>query len=175
MDKREEGPVEILCKEIDYRFDRRMETPAMLVAFVRVLVSKIATMRHMQERLTKLTGKAPSAGSADLLKRVEAMLACDPAVMIPACVVLHNLCDELNPDEAYPTDHLIDMLSSCVSAVRFGLEMPCRSRHAASAAKHVWKHVYGVTLFDNFTPAWENEWVRAQLQDALLLQIQTNN
>lgn len=173
MEKREEGPIEILCKEIGYRFDTRMEAPAVLVAFVRVLVGQVATMRRMADSLTKFTGNAPSTDSATVLSRVEDMLAGDPRSMIPVCAELHHLCHELNPDEAYPTDHLIDMLSSCVSAIRFGLECPCRSRHAASAAQHIWKHVYGVSLFDNFTPNWEKDWIRAQLQDAILSLVPT--
>lgn len=163
--------IEILCKEVGYRFDKRMETPAMLVAFVRVLVQHVSQMREMEGRLTKFTGKTPSPDSADALSRVQEMLDGPLELMIPTCASLHDLCHKLNPEDAYPTDHLIDMLSSCVSAIRFGLGIPCHSRHAASAAQHIWKHLYGVHLFDSFTPAWEKDWICAQLQDAILSQL----
>jgi len=140
-----------------------------------VLVSKVADMRRMQESLTKITGfigKPPSDNSGIVLRRVEEMLAANPTVIVSLCPDLHHLCNEMNPEDAYPTDHLIDMLSSCVSAIRFGLEKPCHSRHAASAAQHIWKHVYGVSLFDSFTPNWEKDWIRAQLQSALLAELE---
>lgn len=47
-------------------------------------------------------------------------------------------------------------------------ESPCASRHAASAAQHVWKRVYGVSRFDSETPAWEKAWARTKLQSAIL-------
>lgn len=168
--KRPQGPVEILCKEIGYPFDKRLEKPDVLVAFVRVLVSHVAQMRALQEQIKDVTGKAPSAGSAEVLARTLDMLAAnDPETLIPKAAAVHELSDELNPDEAYPTDHLIDMLSSCASAIRFGLEVPCHSRHAAEAANHVWKRLYGVSLFDSFTPAWEKDWACAQFRAAVAL------
>jgi hypothetical protein len=88
--------------------------------------------------------------------------------MIASAALVHNLCHELNPEDAYPTNHTIDMLSSCASAIRFGLEKPCRSRHAADAAGHIWKQRYGLRLFDSFTPAWQKDWTRVQLQEAIL-------
>lgn len=70
------------------------------------------------------------------------------------------------PDDG-PCDHLLDMLSSCASAIRFGLEKPCTSRYAAAAANHIWSHLYGVHLFDQFTDEWQKDWARAQLQAAI--------
>ncbi len=92
----------------------------------------------------------------------------DHDAMICRAAEAHAFIREVAPEDAYPCDHLIDMLSSCVSAIRFGLEKPCHSRHAAKAANHIWKHKYGVKLFDNFTPAWQKDWSRAMLQEAIL-------
>jgi hypothetical protein len=173
--EREKGPVEILCKEIDFRFDRRMETNAILVSFVSVLVSEVADIRGMQERICGIAGvleKEPSRDSGEVLRRVQALLSLGDVAqtaqtLIDGAAEVHNFIHEVAPEDAYPCDHLIDMLSSCVSALRFGLEMPCHSRHAAEAANHIWKHKYGVRLFDSFTPAWQKDWARAQLQEAI--------
>lgn len=166
MKKREKGPVEILCKEIGFRFDRRMERQDLFVSFVSVLVSQVAGMREMQMHIsTVVGGKLPSQASEDILRRVEIMLASDDP--LSETEELHSFADEVSPDDAHSCDHLIDMLNSCVSAIRFGLETPCRSRHAAEAASHIWGKLYGISLFDEFTPKWEGEWARAQFQEAM--------
>lgn len=169
--ERLKGPVEILCQEIGARFERRMDQDAILVSFVSVLVNEIEEMRDLRERLSSIEGistPAPSSDSAVVLEAAKIMLAApDTKTRIIAAEEVHNLTHRLNPDEG-PCDHLIDMLSSCASAVRFGLEWPCRSRHAASAADHIWKHVYGISRFDEFTSNWRNDWARAQLQTAIL-------
>lgn len=175
MNERKQGPVEILCKEIGFRFRRDMETQDVLVSFVSVLVGQIAHMRDQQERITEIPGVVaashpkPSNDSGEVLQHVEAMLLVpgNQERMVAEAGRIHDLIHKLAPDDAYPCDHLIDMLSSCVSAIRFGLELPCMSRHAASAASHIWRHLYGVTMFDEFTPNWEKDWARAQLQDAI--------
>jgi hypothetical protein len=137
---------------------------------VRVLVSEIDEMRTLVGAIALLTGKPPSEASGIVLERVRALLDCRSLVERDRlCAELHRFIDEVNPDEAYPTDHLIDMLNSCVSAVRFGLEIPCRSRHAASAAGHVWEQRYGVTCQDAHTGRWKKDWARAKFQDALVL------
>ncbi|WP_088256985.1 hypothetical protein [Fimbriiglobus ruber] len=168
------GPIEILCKEIGFRFDKRLETVEMLVAFVSVLVSQVAQMRHIREQIAGvLVDGGPSADSGRVLKRVEHMLTTTkPALLIRRAESIHRLIHQVAPDDAYPCDHLIDMLSSCVSAIRFGLEKPCHSRHAAEAASHIWKHVYGIRQFDSFTSGWEKEWARAQFHDAMISQLQ---
>jgi hypothetical protein len=164
----EKGPVRILCDEIGFRFDRRLERPDLLVAFVRELVAEVADMREMSARIAHLTGKSPSEASGEVLALAEHMLGAHGRSSLLSCAAaVHDASHRLNPDDAYPTDHLIDMLSSCASAVRFGLESPCASRHAAAAAQRVWKQIYGVGRFDSHTPAWENEWARAKLQDAI--------
>lgn len=168
----DKGPIRILCDEIGWRFDKRLERVDVLVAFVGQLVDEIETKREITDRCAGFTGKPVSEGSGQAIKAARHMLAGQGvAELIGRSKALHALCDELNPEEPYPThptDHLIDMLSGCASAIRFGLETPCRSRHAASAAGHVWKQVYGVSLFDSRTPEWENSWARSIFQDALV-------
>lgn len=116
--------------------------------------------------------KAPSSDSAEVLRRIQELfllggVAQTSQTLIDGAAEVHSFIHDVAPEDAYPCDHLIDMLSSCVSAVRFGLEKPCHSRHAAEAANHVWKHKYGVRLFDSFTSAWETDWARAMLQEAI--------
>lgn len=165
----EKGVVRKLCDEIGFSWDERLERVDVLVAFVSQLVGEIDFSRAMQERIGSMGGKAPSEGSAEALAAAKEMLAgTDRAELIERAASLHDACDRLNPEDAYPTDHLIDMLSSCASAIRFGLELPCMSRHAAAACSHVWKQVYGVSRFDSCTPAWEHDWARRKLTEALI-------
>lgn len=163
------GAVEILCKEIEYPFDPRLERTDLLVAFVAELVGVVRDGREVEAAIVKMTGRPPSEGSGEVLKLAEAMLSAQNTEdMIEAAAGVHEACRRLNPEGAYPTDHLIDMLQSCASALRFGLEQPCRSRHAADAANHVWKRTYGVGRFDKHTPPWSKAWARTKLHDALL-------
>lgn len=168
------GAVEILCKEIGFRYQSGMETPAMLRAFVCVLVDDINQMLCLGQFMARHGAAAPSAEAEDTFTRVRAMLEhTDPAELVLTAANVHDVIYIVNPDEKYPTDHLIDMLSGCVSAVRFGLEMPCHSRHAAAAAKHIWKKMYGVALHDRLSNEWSNDYARSVLERALLLQIST--
>jgi hypothetical protein len=163
------GPIRILCDEIGYPWDQRIERPDVLVAFVRSLVAEIAEHRDMAARIGHLTGKPPSEGSLTVLALAEGMLSVEGAsALTGGAILVHEACDRLNPDDAYPTDHIIDMLSACASAIRFGLKTPCHSRHAADAAQEVWKQLYGVNRFDNHTPAWSKDWARSCLQNAIL-------
>lgn len=163
----EKGPVRILCDEIEFPFERRLETVPILVAFVARLVHEVASGRAFEERISHLTGKPPSAASAEAVRLAEAMLTgATPEEIIAGAKKVHDFGRVRNPDEG-PSDHTLDMLSSCASALRFGLEQPCVSRHAASAAGHIWRRKYGVTLHDDLTPHWEKHWARVQLQNAI--------
>ncbi len=168
------GSVETLCREIEFPFKRGMETPLIIVAFTRQLVLEIADMRSQEQAINGILRQqqlGPSTGSGELLDRVLDMLNCgNVESMVEQCAELHHLAHELNPEDAYPTDHLIDMLSSCVSAIRFGCDPKdaLSSRHAADAAQHVWKYRYGVKLFDRLTPRWEKDWSRHMLTEALV-------
>jgi hypothetical protein len=165
---RRKGAVEMLCEEIKFSFDRRMENWRVHIAFVGELLAEIELQRSIQCHAANMGGPPPSDGSARAIRAAKAMLAApSPGEAISRAAWVHELCRKLNPDDAYPTDHFIDMVSSCASAVRFGLESPCRSRHAASAASHVWRQAYGISRFDSFTPAWERDWIRAKLCGAL--------
>lgn len=172
--ERKRGSVEILCREIGFQFSPGMESPRLLVAFVRTLVLEVAEMRDMGEQIKGiLRPDGPSDGSGELLDKTLDMLnSGDIAAMVEQCGDLHDLAHRLNPEDAYPTDHLIDMLSSCISGIRFGCE-PERwgvgSRHAAAAAQHIWGRKYGVRLFDRHTPRWQSDWALHKLQEALVM------
>lgn len=166
---REIGPVETLCKEIGFRFDSRMERTEIFVSFVSVLVETIAERMGWNTSLAEVIKfGGPTDGAIELLDRVRRMLAAHPNDMIALAALAHDYVHEFCPEDANPTDHDCDMLSSCISAIRFGLEKPCRSRHAASAAEHIWRKRYGVTLADRFTSGWQEDWARAQMQEAIL-------
>src|ERR1700676_1019563 len=112
--EREKGPVEILCKEIEWRgwFDPRMETDAVLVSFVGVLVGRVAEIRERQVSTAFVSNKPPSADSVSALVKVGVLLTLgDREKMISYAAEVHNFIHEVAPDEAYPCDHLIDMLS----------------------------------------------------------------
>lgn len=168
---RERGPVEILCEEIGFQYSKDLERTDLFVAFVRVLVGHVERQRWLAEQIAPFsTNKnGPSPESAEALRLVREMLASnDPDSLIEKAAACHNYIHTVAPDDMYPCDHIIDQLSSCVSAIRFGLEKPCRSRHAAEAASHVWKCTYGITLFDEHSGAWEDEWACHQMQRAIL-------
>ena len=165
------GPIDILCKEIGYRFRPRMETPIMLRAFVTQLVSDIEDIRHHQRFMASHGGKPPSSAADEVFNRVALMLGqSDIDGLIRLAEEAHDYIHTVHSEEG-PCDHLIDMLSSCVSAIRFGLERPCHSRHAASAAKHIWRLRYGITLEDTLTIEWSNAYCRDVLERAMLQRI----
>jgi hypothetical protein len=169
----ERGPVRILCDEIGFPFDRRLEREDLFIAFVAQLVEEIGESRYLAERIGPYTGKPPSEASAGVLDVARAMVSRDlglsRAARLGLTRTIHGRSDEINPDDpTHSCDHVVDMLSSCASAIRFGLEWPCHSRHAAEAANHVWKHVYGVSRFDGNTPSWQHEWARSKLQAAII-------
>lgn len=166
--ERKAGPVEILCKEIDFQFNRSMEATTILVAFVEQLVRQVADAREMEVAISGVTGRAPSDASAEALRLAIEMIDTNqpPVILIERAAKLHAFDDTVNPDDG-PCDHIVDMLNSCASAIRFGLETPCRSRHAASAAQHIWRKRYGISLEDDITPHWSKHWARIQLQRAI--------
>lgn len=167
--KREKGPVEILCREINFPWDVRLERSAVLVAFAAELLTEIDGERSVMARVGEMVGTFPSDGSRHAIQAAWGMFAGGTdAERIARAAAVHDLCHELNPEGAHPTDHLIDMVSSIASAVRFGLQSPCASRHAAAAANHVWKRLYGVSCFDSMTAAWEKDWARSKLTGVLV-------
>ena len=164
----QEGPIEILCKEIGFRFDKKLESVNTLVSFVSVLVSEISRMRWVDEKCVPMTGKEPTENSAKAITLISEVLSRqDRDLLIKGAAEVHGFVNRVTPDEG-PRDHMVDMVSSCASAIRFGLERPCRSRHAAAAANHIWQHVYGIRTFDCFTGNWQKEWTRAKLHQAMI-------
>lgn len=166
MKKKQQGPVEMLCQEIGATFTKNMETTQVLTAFVSVLVCEIESMVQSEKHIAHLTGKEVPVETDNAIECVKKLLTIKGREeLIDEATICHN--NELwMPDEG-PCNHYIDMLSSCVSAIRFGLEEPCRSRHAASASNHVWKHRYGVSLFDRYTSSWGNQWASSKFYEAL--------
>jgi len=120
MSDAEKGPIETLCKEIEFRFNPILERDELLVAFVSELVSELGEMRGLQAMLASCAGsKPPSGASAELLAKTHALLSLPPSPeMIEEACAVHNFIDRVVSDDDYPCDHLIDMLSSCVSADR---------------------------------------------------------
>jgi hypothetical protein len=166
--RRDQGPVEILCSEIGIEFNRNMERRDIFVAFVAQLVGQIAERMELVDRISAFAKvKASTDDARDILVKVCALLELIGDAAISYAAEIHDRIHEIMPDDG-PCDHNIDMLSSCVSAIRFGLETPCRSRHAAEAASHVWKHVYGISRFDRQTSQWQKQWARGLFQDALI-------
>lgn len=163
------GPVASLCREIGFTPVIRGDgEQAVLVAFVGVLIEHVADMRCLDDRIGHVTGKPPSSEGGEAIRRAKEMLALtDRAALIEAAAALHGYIHHVHPPEDGPTDHYLDMVASCASAIRFGLEEPCRSRHAAEAASHIWKRLYGISRFDRYTPAWQHDWAREQLREAI--------
>lgn len=164
--ERVKGPIEILFAEIGYPFDPTNERPEVLVAFVRVLYGQIADMMAWRSAISR--GFREDGFNA--LEARAAFMAVGALMVDPLrdreqrCAELHNgVLDQ--PDDG-PCNRFIEMLSSCVSAIRFGLESPCQSRHAAHAADHIWQHKYGIRLFDKCTSDWSKDWTRRQIQTA---------
>lgn len=163
---RDKGPVRILCDEIGFPFDSRIERSDVLVAFARELLYEVSRENGLERKLSEMVGKAHNPEALEAINLAVEMLEADDKIAAAARV--HDACRRLNPEDAYPTNHAVDMVSSIASILRFGLESPCMSRHAAEAANHVWRRQYGITRFDRHTPAWENEWARSKLTSAII-------
>jgi hypothetical protein len=159
------GPVEILCQEIGVKFKKKMESTSTLVSFVSVLVKEIEEMMVTEDQLSEFTGKEVSKKAIKSLECIKNLLTIkDRGELIKGAAKAHIVA--FVHDDG-PCDHYVDMISSCISVIRFGLESPCRSRHAASAAKHVWKHRYSIKLFDNYSNSWGNQWSKAKLYEVV--------
>ena len=106
MSEREQGPVEILCREIGVCFHRHMEADNIFIEFVAVLVSQVADIRGSQVRISEIPGivrashPSPSEDSAEVLRRVHDLLslcslACDPQTSIDGATEVHNFIHEV--------------------------------------------------------------------------------
>lgn len=154
------GAIEGLCNEIGFRFLSGMEHKSILLSFVSVLVDEI---RDQVEMLESLPFRAVSPQSKVLMDAVRFTLVYPTENNI-------NWCRE----EAYPTndenceDLICLQLDSCVSAIEFGLEDPCHSRHTAEAAFEIWKVKYTPRIQDRNTTKWAREWACDKMAEALL-------
>lgn len=158
--KRDKGAIEILCDEIGVDFINSYESPSVLISYISVLIDEIKDMYFIDKMLEKVGGKPPSSDSKKMLSQAEILLKInDVSQLISACREIHNTFTANCP--------YTDMLYSCVSALRFGLEVPCHSRHAASATGHIWKKKYGITLFDKNSNRWEKDWGKVKFYEAL--------
>jgi len=165
--KRQRGVIEMLCAEIGEPFDRRLERPEMLLEFVRELVAEVADMMAITAAIAHVTGRTVSETAGAALAVAELMVtAPTPQEAMRLSEQVHDVCHAVS-DDAAPADRPVEMLSACASAVRFGLEVPCRSRHAADAAQQIWANKYGVTLSDDQSPGWQKQWARRIFRRAL--------
>lgn len=167
----EKGPVQILCEEIGYEPDQRLERPELLVSFLTVLTDELAGMVDMHERIRPFTGGAANTDAAEAIERLRVLLAKAPALADGDCLNFSLWAHDRTFGEpgGPPCNHMVDIAGSINAALWFSFEKPwCASRHAASAAGHLWKHKYGVSLFDEHTPKWQNDWIRAQFHEAVL-------
>lgn len=178
-DQRVQGPVEILCKEISYPYDLSLERTDIFVAFVEALVDEVSDMIAWRSAIygEQANHQWNTSDAAEALVAVKELVKesyrSSAETRATKCADLHN--DILHEPDDGPCNRFIGMLSSCVSAVRFGLEIPCRSRHAAEAASHIWKYRYGVTLFDRHTTKWEHDWARHKLHQAIMSLLPANS
>ncbi len=167
----DKGPVQVLCEEVKFPFTRSIERTDVFVAFVRELLLVVDHHQGISEAIAQRFGAVnPTCGSQEALKAAFDMLSqTTTEAKIEAAGGVHDLCHTLNPEEMVPTNHTIDMVSSCASAIRFGLESgPCRSRHAAAAANHIWRIVYGISLHDSLSRKWSEDWACRQLLAAIV-------
>lgn len=163
--RREQGAIERLCKEIGEPFDRRLERSEMLLAFVGELVREVGEMVAITIALSSVTGKQVSQAAAAALPIAQMMCA---RQNIPEAKRLaeqvHDISFAAGEEVA---DRPLEMLTACASAICFGLELPCRSRHAAAAAAQIWGQKYGVKLSDQHSPDWQQQWARVVFHTAL--------
>ena len=165
MKNPERSAIQILCDEIGADYFKEFEGMQVLVSFVSVLVDEIGDKMETDRIIAHLTGINTSVKAGECLNIVKSLLLItDENKMIDECAKAHLTVTVHDPS---PCDHYVDMLSSCVSALRFGLEKPCQSRHAAEAASHIWKHKYNIGLFDEHSSRWQKDYSNAMLKKAI--------
>jgi hypothetical protein len=148
-----EGPVEILCNEVGAVFNPNMETIPVFLSFITVLVAEIEHDEIMNAKIH---------GSQVAEQLQQAFVDMDELLSATDYNQIVYLADQFCIHEA--PSHL---LRQCAVAVKFGLERPCKSRHAAEAAKHICGHLYGYSMHDIMINEFENQWVRNKLYDSL--------
>lgn len=161
----DKGVVEILTNEIGVPFDAGMERPEVLFAYLRRLLN---VHEHDME-VRKVIGRPHSANAERFTKRVRQL--CDGNLSreesIQECSIIADAMREAWDDESEPVDRDMEFLSGVLCAIRFGLEMPCRSRWPAEVGGNLFKRHYGMTLFDSNTRRWSAEWLRDRFTEGL--------
>ena len=147
------GPVEILCDEIGAVFNANMETIPVFMSFVTRLVAEI---EHDEIMNAKVHGSKVNE------KLQQAFVDMDELLSATSHEQILYLADQFCIHEA--PKHL---LRDCAVAIKFGLEVPCKSRHAADAAKRICRHLYGYKMHDIMIGEFENKWVREKFYDSL--------
>lgn len=147
------GPVEILCDEIGAVFNANMETIPVFLSFITVLVAEI---EHDEIMTAKIRGSKVDE------KLQQAFVDMDELLSATEYKQIMYLADQFCIHES--PKHL---LRDCAIAVKFGLEAPCKSRHAADAAKRICRHLYGYSMHDTMISDLENQWVRNKFYDSL--------
>ena len=147
------GPVEVLCDEIGAVFNSNMETIPVFLSFITVLVAEIEHEAIMNAKIHKSQVEE---------KLQQAFVDMDELLSATEYNQIMYLADQFCIHEA--PSHL---LRQCAVAVKFGLERPCKSRHAADAAKNICRHIYGYSMHDIMINEFENQWVRDKFYDSL--------
>ena len=140
------GPVEILCDEIGAVFNSNMETIPVFMSFITVLVAEI-------EHDEIMTAKIHGSNVADKLQ--QAFVDMDELLSATDREQILYLADQFCIHDS--PNHL---LRQCAVAIKFGLGVPCKSRHAADVAKSICRHLYGYKMHDTMIGDFENQWVR---------------
>ena len=147
------GRVEILCDEIGAVFNPNMETIPVFLSFITVLVAEIEHDEIM---------KAKVRGSQVEEKLQQAFIDMSELLSTKDYYKIMYLADQFYIHES--PGHL---LRQCAVAVKFGLERPCKSRHAADVAKQICRYLYGYSVHDIMISEFENQWARNKFYDSL--------
>jgi hypothetical protein len=147
------GPVEILCGEIGAVFNSNMETIPVFMSFMARLVAEI---EHDEIMSAKIRGSEVDE------KLQQAFVDIDELLSATSHEQISYLADQFCIHES--PKHL---LRGCALAIKFGLEAPCKSRHAADVAKQICRHLYGYSMHDTMINEFENQWVRNKFYDSL--------
>ena len=147
------GPVEILCDEIGAVFNPNMETIPVFLSFITVLVAEIKDDEILNAKIR---------GSRVEEKLQRAFIDMDELLSATEYNQIMYLADQFCIHEV--PSHL---LRQCAVAVKFGLEFPCKSRHAEDVAKQICRYLYGYSLHDAMINEFENKWVRDKFYDSL--------
>lgn len=147
------GPVEILCNEIGAVFNSNMETIPVFLSFIAVLVAEIEEEEIISAKIH---------GHQIEEKLQQAFIDMDEILSATEQEQILYLADQFYIHE--PPSHL---LRDCAITIKSGLEVPCNSRHAADAAKHICRHIYEYKMHDIMINEFENNWCRNKFYDSL--------